>query len=96
MYAACVAGVEPSYMTRTGMLQTQDASDSLPETQGARQVQNGRESTNVYFGPGKGFKNGGQAPINPRGDSPTPGNLADRANYFANVAQCVANVSNNF
>ena len=83
-------------MTKAGMPQLQDASDSLPETQGARQVQNGRASTNVYFGPGKGFKNGGQAPTNPSGDSPTPGHVADGANYFANVAQCVANVNNNF
>ena len=96
MYAACVAGVEPSYMTRTGAPQVQDASDSVPETQGTRSAQNGRASTNVVFGPGKRFKNGGHAPINPRGDSPGPERVSGGASYVATVFQCIANVTNNF
>jgi hypothetical protein len=96
MYAACLAGVDASYMQNAGAPQAQDASDIVPETQGARKSKNGEESTNVVFGPGRGLKNGGQAPINPNGDSPTPGTWADGAGYIANLMQCIANVRNNF
>ncbi len=96
MYAACIANVESGFMVRhNGNTQAQDASDTVPATQGTRRLPSG-ESANVFFGPGRGLQNGGQAPVNPGGDSPVPGTVADGANYFSNVLQCIANVRNNF